>query len=106
MSQACRELSTLNELSSWLKTFIRFKEARLQAESSTNMYSLHGFDALMRFVFLTGFHRLIVVSYCMTGSPQTHAASAIFAIRSRARCVLEGCPVKPSFVCQVESFST
>ena len=67
---------------------MRFKDARLQAESSTNMYSLHGFDALMRCVALTGFQRLIVVSYCMPGSPQIHAESAIFAMRSRAWYVL------------------
>ncbi len=84
-SQACRKLATSKEPSSALKNFIRFSDARLQAESSTNMYSEHGFEALMRCVALTGFQRLIVESYCMPGSPQIHAESAILAIRSRAR---------------------
>ena len=83
-SQACLNVGTSKEPSSGLKNFMRFKDARLQAESSTNMYSLHGFDALMRCVALTGFQRLIVVSYCMPGSPQTHAESAIRAMSSRA----------------------
>ena len=85
---------------------MRFSDARLHAESSTNMYSEHGFDALIRCVVLTGFQRLIVVSYCMPGSPQTHAASAIFAMRSRARYFLNGWPVRTSFVRQSPSLST
>ena len=48
------------------------------------MYSEHGFDALMRAVLMQGCQSLIVVSYCMPGSPQIHAASAILRIRSRA----------------------
>src|SRR3954463_2565051 len=64
--------------------FIRFKLARLQAESSRNMYSEHGFDALMRAVFFDVCHLLIVVSYCMPGSPHCHVACAILFIRSRA----------------------
>src|SRR5262245_48643752 len=87
-SHACLNVVTSKEPSSGLKNFMRFSEARLHAESSTNMYSEHGFDALMRCVALTGFQRLIVVSYCMPGSPQTHADSAISAIRSRALYVL------------------
>src|SRR5262249_23040672 len=97
-SHAWRKVATSKEPSSGLKNFIRFRDARLHAESSTNMYSEHGFDALMRCVALTGFQRLIVESYCMPGSPQTHAESAILAIRSRARYVLYGRPVRTSFV--------
>ena len=48
------------------------------------MYSEHGFDALMRAVLMHGCQSLIVVSYCMPGSPQTHAASAILRISLRA----------------------
>src|SRR5947208_2840495 len=66
-SHACRKFSTWSEPSSALKNFMRLSDARLQALSSTNMYSEHGFDALIRCVFLTGFQRLIVVSYCMPG---------------------------------------
>src|SRR3954463_14851880 len=64
--------------------FIRFKLARLQAESSRNMYSEQGFDALMRAVFFDVCHLLIVVSYCMPGSPHCHVASAILRMMSRA----------------------
>src|SRR5438552_1442025 len=48
----------------------RFSDARLHAESSRNMYSEHGFDALIGAVFFDVCHRLIVVSYCIPGSPQ------------------------------------
>ena len=56
---------------------MRFREARLQAESSTCMYSEHGLDALMRPEFGHVCHSLIVVSYWTPGSAQRHAASAI-----------------------------
>ena len=64
--------------------FIRFSDARLQAESSRNMYSEHGFDALMRAVAFDVCQRLMVVSNCMPGSPHWCVASAISRIRSRA----------------------
>src|SRR5436309_10950522 len=41
-----------------------------------DMYSLQGFDALIRPVFGSVCHELIVVSYCTPGSAQRHAASA------------------------------
>src|ERR1043165_7406313 len=63
----------------------RFKDARLHAESSSNMYSEHGLDALIRDVLMHGRQSLIVVSYWMPGSPQIHAASAFLAFSSRAR---------------------
>src|SRR5215218_8334835 len=63
---------------------MRFSDARLQAESSTCMYSEHGFDALMRPEFGHVCHWLIVVSYCTPGSAQRHAASAISFISARA----------------------
>src|SRR6202161_1269417 len=75
-------------MSNWppgVRNFSRLNEARLQAESSRNMYSLQGFEALMRAVFFEVCQRLIVVSYCMPGSPHCHVASAILCIRSRAR---------------------
>ena len=46
---------------------MRFSDARLQAESSRNMYSEHGFDALMRSVFGHVCQALMVVSNCMPG---------------------------------------
>src|SRR4029077_13029724 len=106
MSQACRKFSTSNELSSALKNFIKSSEAKLQALSSINMYSLHGFDALIRCVVLTGFQRLIVVSYCIPGSPQTQAASEIFPISSRALYLRWGLPVMTSLVHHSPSSST
>src|SRR5215471_13967904 len=106
MSQACRKVSTSNEPSSGWKNFIRLSDARLHALSSTNMYSEQGLDALMRCVVLTGFHLLMVVSYCMPGSPQTHAASEILAMRSRARYFWFGWPESTSLVHHSPSFST
>ena len=58
--------------------------ARLQAVSSRNMYSEHGFEALIRPEFGQVCQRLIVVSYCTPGSPQPQAPSAILASTSRA----------------------
>ena len=49
--------------------------ARLHAELSRCMYSLHGFDALIRPVFDAVCHLLIVVSNCMPGSAHSHADS-------------------------------
>src|SRR5437762_1140487 len=48
------------------------------------MYSEHGFDALIRPVFGSVCHELIVVSYWTPGSAHFHAASAICFISSRA----------------------
>src|SRR3712207_5871582 len=63
---------------------MRLIDARLHAESSTCMYSEHGFDALMRPEFGHVCHWLIVVSYWTPGSAQRHAASAISRMSSRA----------------------
>ena len=71
--------------SPWSSTnFIRLIDARLHAESSRNMYSEHGFEALMRAVFGQVCQSFVVVSNCMPGSPQMCVASAISCIRSRA----------------------
>src|SRR5579872_6634811 len=70
--------------------FSRLRLARLQALSSRNMYSLHGFDALMRAVFFEVCQRLTVVSYCMPGSPQCQVASEILCSRSLALKVSTG----------------
>src|ERR1043165_8757882 len=71
----------------------RLSDARLHAESSRNMYSEHGFDALIRAVLMHGCQSLIVVSYWMPGSPQIHAASAILRIRPRAAWVSSFLPL-------------
>ena len=61
------------------RNFIRLMLARLQAVSSRNMYSEHGFEALIRPEFGQVCQRLIVVSYCTPGSPQRQAPSAMLA---------------------------
>src|SRR5258708_16432410 len=75
--------------------FNRFRLARLQAESSRNMYSLHGLLALMRAVFFDVCQRLTVVSYCMPGSPQRQVASESLYISSLAFTVCLGRPSLP-----------
>src|ERR1700712_296773 len=96
-------------ISNWppgVRNFNRLKDARLQAESSRNMYSLQGFEALMRAVFLEVCQRLMVVSYCMPGSPHCQVASAMACMRSRALYSLTGAPPLTARVAKVESFST
>src|ERR1700710_2467558 len=80
-------------MSNWppgVRSFMRLKDARLQAESSRNMYSEQGLEALMRAVFLEVCQRLMVVSYCMPGSPHCQVASASLCMRSRALNSLTG----------------
>src|ERR1700748_1604336 len=84
VSRPCRKASTSN-CPLGPTNFIRFSDERLQAESSRNMYSEQGFEALIRDVFLQGCQRLIVVSNCIPGSPHCQVASAICFMRSRAR---------------------
>ena len=83
MSTACSKDSTSN-VPSARRNFMRFSDARLHAESSTCMYSEHGFDALMRPEFGQVCQRLIVVSYWTPGSAQRQAACEISRISSRA----------------------
>src|SRR3954463_15998014 len=75
------------------RNLVRFRLDRLPAESSRNMYSEHGFDALIGPVFGHVCQRLMVVSYCTPGSAQPHAASAICFQRSRALSVSTTSPV-------------
>src|SRR5262245_31077479 len=69
------------------RNFIRFSDARLQALSLMDMYSEHGFDAVIRLVFGSVCQALIVVSYCTPGSAHSQAASAICFNRLRASTV-------------------
>src|SRR3954447_13557776 len=106
MSTACLNESTSNEPSS-RRNFMRFSDARLQALSSTCMYSEHGFDALMRPDAGDVCHWLIVVSYWTPGSAQRHAASAMSRMSSRAGIGSPmGSPVVRAVVRQSSSFST
>src|ERR1700682_4172263 len=84
----------------------KLKLAKLQAESSTNMYSEQGLDALMRPECFDVCHLLIVVSYCMPGSPHCQVASAILRMRSRARYSLTGVRFLTVLVTKGPSFST
>jgi hypothetical protein len=92
-STACRKSPTLKVPSSSMN-FIRFSEARLQAELSRCMYSLQGLDPLIRPDAGQVCHSLIVVSYCIPGSAHSHAACAMSRIRSRARVVSTVSPVR------------
>ena len=58
------------------RNLVRFTLARLHAVSSRNMYSEHGFDALIRPEFGHVCQRLMVESYWTPGSAQPHAALA------------------------------
>src|SRR3954447_20198867 len=106
MSTVCSKASTSNEPSG-RRNFMRFSDARLQAELSTCMYSEHGFDALMRPEFGDVWHWLIVVSYWTPGSAQRQAASEISRMSSRA-CIGSpiGSPVERAIVRHSSSFST
>src|SRR5882757_1130352 len=85
---------------------MRLSEARLHAESSIDMYSEHGFDALMRPVFGSVCHELIVVSYCTPGSAQRHAASEISCSSLRALIVSTTVPSLRAVRFQSASAST
>src|SRR5215204_7045454 len=75
-STVCSKASTSRSPSS-RRYLSRLIDARLQAESSIDMYSEHGFDALMRPVFGSVCHWLTVVSYWTPGSAHFQAASAM-----------------------------
>src|SRR5580698_5312805 len=96
-------------MSNWppgVRNFRRLKDARLQAESSRNMYSEQGLDALMRPEFLLVCQRLMVESNCMPGSPHCHVASAMLCMMSRALYSLTGLRSFTVRVEKVESVST
>src|SRR3954452_9023717 len=70
------------------------------------MYSLHGFDPLMRPELHAVCQRLIVVSNCMPGSAHSHVASEIWRMSSRALMVLMTSPVVTARRCQSSSSTT
>src|SRR5579863_5504019 len=86
--------------------FIRLSDARLQAVSSRNIYSEQGLEALMRAVFLQVCQRLMVVSYCMPGSPHCQVDSAMRCSNSRALYLSTGLPSLTLRVHQSRSSST
>src|ERR1700688_4077082 len=104
-STAWRNAST-SKLPFELRYFIRLSDARLHAVSSRNMYSEHGFEALMRAVFLHVCQRFTGGSYCMPGSPHCHVDSAIGCSSSRALNFSTGFPSLTLRVHQSRSSST
>src|SRR5437763_13099241 len=66
-----------------------FNEARLHAVSSRNMYSEHGFDALIRPLSEQVFHSLIVLSNWRPGSAEAQAACALRSHNSLAGRVFD-----------------
>src|SRR4051794_5724876 len=85
--------SGASKVSSSLRNFSRFSDARLQEELSRLMYSEHGLDAVIRPVSGLVCQSLIVSSYCSPGSAHSHAASLIFLKSSRASTVSMTSPV-------------
>src|ERR1700712_1192422 len=77
-----------------LRNFIRLSDARLQDESSSDMYSEHGLDAVIRPVSGLVCQSLIVSLYCRPGSAHSHAAWLIFLNRPRASTVSITSPVE------------
>src|SRR3954462_8636711 len=76
--------SSASKVSSSLRNFSRFSEARLHEELSSDMYSEHGLEAVIRPVSGLVCQSLIVSSYCSPGSAHSQAAVAILRNRSRA----------------------
>src|SRR3954454_3256800 len=76
-----------SNVSSSRRNFMRFSDARLHEELSSDMYSEHGSDAVIRPV--SGFvcQSLMVSSYWMPGSAHSHAAVATLRHSSRASTV-------------------
>src|SRR4051812_44401611 len=84
----------------------RLMLARLHAELSRCMYSLHGLEPLMRPVFDAVCQRLIVVSNCMPGSAHSHEAWLIWRMSCRAFTVRMISPVMTARRCQSASSTT
>src|SRR5678815_5492425 len=84
--------STSNRPSAWWN-FMRFSDARLHEELSSDMYSEHGLDAVIRPVSGLVCQSLMVSSYCRPGSAHSHAAWLILWNSSRASTVSITSPV-------------
>src|SRR5690606_5072322 len=79
--------SSPSKVSSSLRNLSRLSDARLQAELSSDMYSEHGLDAVMRPVSGLVCQSLIVSSYCRPGSAHSQAAWEILRKSERASTV-------------------
>src|ERR1700741_1759383 len=91
--QACSKPFTSKVRVSLSKKCARLMDARLQAVLSRNIYSEHGFDALIRPPSGQVCHSLMVLSYCTTGSAQAQAAKAISSHNFCEEIDLIGLPV-------------
>src|SRR3984885_12362750 len=80
----------------------RFSDARLHAVSSRNMYSEHGFEAMIGPDAAQVCQSLMEVWNCRPGSALAQAAWPIFSHKSRAFTVLE---ILPGLVRQNKSQS-
>src|SRR5689334_17497280 len=85
--------SGASKVSSSLRNLRRFSEARLHEELSSDMYSEHGLDAVIRPVSGLVCQSLMVSSYCRPGSAHSQAAPAILRNSSRASTVSMTSPV-------------
>src|SRR3954452_6108591 len=79
--------SGASKVSSSLRNFSRLSEARLHEELSSDMYSEHGLDAVIRPVSGLVCQSLMVSSYWSPGSAHSQAAFAILVNSSRASTV-------------------
>src|SRR5580765_1935112 len=82
-----------SKVSSSRRNFSRLSEARLHEELSSDMYSEHGLDAVIRPVSGLVCQSLIVSSYWMPGSAHSQAALAILSNRALASTVSMTSPV-------------
>src|SRR3954451_4614586 len=85
--------SAASKVSSSWRNFSRLSDARLHEELSSDMYSEHGLDAVMRPVSGLVCQSLMVSSYCRPGSAHSHAAWLILVNSSRASTVSMTSPV-------------
>src|SRR5882672_2515890 len=83
------------------RNLVRFTDDKLHAVSSKNMYSEHGFDALIFPLFGQVCHLLIVESYWTPGSAHDQAASATIVHKSFASSVSQTSPVVRMIVCHL-----
>src|SRR6476469_7525984 len=75
---------SVSKVSSSLRNFSRLSDARLHEELSSDMYSEHGLDAVIRPVSGLVCQSLMVSSYCRPGSAHSQEAWAILRNRLRA----------------------
>ena len=86
-----------SNVSSSLRNFSKFNEAKLQDELSRLMYSEQGLDAVIRPDSGLVCQSLMVLSYWIPGSAHAHAASHSFLNSERASTVSMTSPVERAF---------